>query len=155
MFFLLLFFIFSAFLNIAHLLQRSQKVGTSSPFLLSARFYEPEVRLDRSLKKVAEFCCKLRAPPRFCLTFPTELCLRRNRAEHEMCGGHGGQPDGPAPSAFQRERREQVNRAETLARIRVRSWNISSGGATSPLEAGWVRMESRNQAAEAGCSPRV
>lgn len=29
-----------------------------------------------------------------------------------MCFGHGGQPDGSAPSAFHRERREQVSRAE-------------------------------------------
>lgn len=41
--------------HIAHLFQRSPKVGTSSPLLLAARIYEPAVRLDPSLKKVPPF----------------------------------------------------------------------------------------------------
>lgn len=60
------------------------------------------------------------------------FCLRRNRAEHEMCGGHGGQPDGAAPSAFQCKRREQVNRTETLPR-RLKTEPQCNSGAMSPL----------------------
>lgn len=61
--------------HIAHLFQRSQKVRTSSPLLLLARFYKPEVRLDRSLKKVSPFCCKLRTPPHSAsLSQPNFVC---------------------------------------------------------------------------------
>lgn len=119
--------------NVAHLFQRARKVGMSSPLLLSARFYEPKVRLNWSLKKVSQWVFLKNVNFEHSASLPQpNFCLRRNRAEHEMCGGHGGQPDGAAPSAFQCKRREQVNRTETLPR-RLKTEPQCNSGAISPF----------------------
>lgn len=98
----------------------------------SARLYEPKVGLNRSLKKVSQWgFFYVNFALSASLSQPN-FCLRRNRAEHEMCGGHGGQPDGAAPSAFQCKRREQVNRTETLPR-RLETESSCHSGAISPL----------------------
>lgn len=36
------------------------------------------------------------------------VCACRDWAEHQMCGGNGGEPDHPAPSTVQCKRRKQV-----------------------------------------------
>lgn len=86
------------------------KLWVSSPLLLSVWVVRLKADLSIVLKMAKVAPIWFFTPPHSAsLSKQTSLC--RNWTEYKMCRGHGGQPDGSAPTTLQCKGREQVNKA--------------------------------------------